>query len=467
MPPMKRRLTTTALGDTWAARAETLDPGIPRYTEMLEEVHYDRQGNLLAWRPTHHAVGGDPGFLASRRSIVLYTISPGGEVSSSSTPHTQINYRDPAGRSFRHVVYPLWAAGRGFASHVDVIEAISTDSDDGLIRVEATGRWRRPGRWTLTIDPEADYLVRSAAFRNQGKDRPCLRVETAGIRWFGPSVALAETGARFIGAAPATASAPHVRPPDVEYTLVGWKPSYNADMLSKLRQELRGPIPINARIYDHRAGAKAAPDDTEDERAKTLGKPAGVRRAGGGGSRQAREVRFPEDRALGALSTLDWESEGRYRPEAWESLGEARGTVRVPAGKELRLSVTEDALADLSPLSTLGPADLQSLRLPKENAYANKVDDAVLSHVAGLTGLRELSIGPSRISDAGLAHLKPLKSLRRLYLQRNKIGNEGLAHLSGLVSLEELFLHATNVTDAGMAHLESLPARRPGGDCGW
>ena len=133
--------------------------------------------------------------------------------------------------------------------------------------------------------------------------------------------------------------------------------------------------------------------------------------ANSGGSPPAREVRFPADRSLGTLWTLDWKSEDRNRSEAWQYLGDARGTVSVPAGKELKLRATEEGLDDLSPLATLGPADLQSLKLHKENASAKKVDDAVLAHVATLTGLQELHVSGTRISNAGLAHLKPLKSL--------------------------------------------------------
>jgi hypothetical protein len=96
----------------------------------------------------------------------------------------------------------------------------------------------------------------------------------------------------------------------------------------------------------------------------------------------------------------------------WEPLGEARGIVTVPGGKELRLIVSPQTATDLSPLAALQPDDLQYLQLS-----GTRVTNAGLSHLRGLTGLRVLWLYDTPISDAGLVHLQELTGLRVLNLR--------------------------------------------------
>ncbi|MEO2089674.1 MAG: leucine-rich repeat domain-containing protein, partial [Gemmataceae bacterium] len=56
---------------------------------------------------------------------------------------------------------------------------------------------------------------------------------------------------------------------------------------------------------------------------------------------------------------------------------------------------------------------------------------------------------PDRLLDAGLKHLKGLTSLESLNLVDTQITGAGLEHLKGLTSLESLNLFSTQVTDAG------------------
>jgi hypothetical protein len=130
-----------------------------------------------------------------------------------------------------------------------------------------------------------------------------------------------------------------------------------------------------------------------------------------GGELPPRQVRFPADRSLGTLWVRDRESSADQYA-FWESWGEARGVVTIPAGKDLRLIVSPQSATDLSSLSTLRADDLQYLQLS-----GTRVSNAGLAHLRNLTGLKVLWLYDTPISDAGLVHLRGLTGLRVLNLR--------------------------------------------------
>lgn len=214
----------------------------------------------------------------------------------------------------------------------------------------------------------------------------------------------------------------------------------------------------------------------------------------------SRVVRFPQNRSLGALyiqeASVKREIEGFYHwinGTNWEYLGEARSEVVVPAGMNLRLTVSPTGWQDLSPLSYLKPDDLYSLSFLMLPPPGPKPDDRCMPHIARLTGLTELALWETnitdkgmsfatkfkslerltlpKITDAGMAYVGPLTSLKGLYFKENAVTNAGLAALANLQSLEELELssgyvdaagqsHDSAITDAGLAHLARLPKLR-------
>jgi len=131
-----------------------------------------------------------------------------------------------------------------------------------------------------------------------------------------------------------------------------------------------------------------------------------------------RQVRFPATHSLGALWVRDRDSEGYA---FWEPLGDARGVVAVPGGKELRLNVTPQASTDLSPLAALQGDDLQYLQLS-----GTRVNNAGLAHLKGLTGLRVLWLYDTQVSDMGLVHLQGLTGLRVLNLRSTLVSVGGV-----------------------------------------
>jgi hypothetical protein len=99
-----------------------------------------------------------------------------------------------------------------------------------------------------------------------------------------------------------------------------------------------------------------------------------------------------------------------------------------------------------------GPFQLVQIDL-REN---DKVSDAGLRRLRGLSGLTHLHLGCTPVSDAGLAHLAGLSSLTMLWLGGTQVGDAGLVHLAGMSRLMLLCLFKTRVSDAGLARLERL-----------
>ena len=208
----------------------------------------------------------------------------------------------------------------------------------------------------------------------------------------------------------------------------------------------------------------------------------------------ARTLVFPGDRAVGALyvrprrSPDDGADPDRrlsaYGDE-WAPLGEARGTVAVPADHEVRLVVSQAARGELSFLAEL-PADglfglnlggfdeprvtddglrrlsgLTGLRLLNLDGAA--LTDAAAPHLAKLTGLRAIRLSAFAVSrdgfgvgDATAAALADLPELERLSARDTRIGDAGVAALARSESLRELGLENTAVTDAGLTALAGM-----------
>jgi Flp pilus assembly protein TadD/Leucine-rich repeat (LRR) protein len=108
--------------------------------------------------------------------------------------------------------------------------------------------------------------------------------------------------------------------------------------------------------------------------------------------------------------------------------------------------VTDAELADLAGLKGLRQLSLDH----------TQVTDAGLKHLRGLTTLRELSLGSLPVTDDGLKHLRGLTGLRKLNLFENKVGDVGLTDLESLTDLRWLSVQRTGVTDAGLVHLKGL-----------
>lgn len=170
------------------------------------------------------------------------------------------------------------------------------------------------------------------------------------------------------------------------------------------------------------------------EAAEQYGRALAVAR--GAGSKRA--LALPANRELGTLATRPDPS----RP--WRDVGAAKGGVSVPAGEEVRLSVSPDfGDADLDALLDWPPGTLQSLDLGQ-----SQVTDAGLEKVARLDGLNDLSLLGLPVGDAGVAHLKRLPTLKYLNLGRTRVTDASLPVIAAMPVLESLNVQSTGFTEA-------------------
>jgi Leucine-rich repeat (LRR) protein len=190
-------------------------------------------------------------------------------------------------------------------------------------------------------------------------------------------------------------------------------------------------------------------------------------------SLRGRIVRFPPDRSMGKL----WIYSSRDKVDQWTDA--ARGDLTVPPGKKLVLSVSDEAINDLSPLASLRPDDLQGLiiwpskvnLLDEDLVYitrlkflealelitCDQLTDLALAHIGELTALRELRLTTPQITDDGLVHLENLTNLEMLWLMRcNSITNNGLGRIVALKNLRHLHLDGTLINGAGLSYLHQL-----------
>jgi len=99
-------------------------------------------------------------------------------------------------------------------------------------------------------------------------------------------------------------------------------------------------------------------------------------------------------------------------------------------------------------------ADLVNLR--ELSLFWEKITDKGLSHIEGITELTQLTLDGNKITDEGLRHLRGLKELTELSLDFTEITDDGLKHLKPFTNLKELSLMATAISDDGLKHLKGL-----------
>jgi Leucine-rich repeat (LRR) protein len=88
----------------------------------------------------------------------------------------------------------------------------------------------------------------------------------------------------------------------------------------------------------------------------------------------------------------------------------------------------------------------------------NKVTDAGLDRIRGMTNLERLSIGSEQVTDAGLAKIAELQNLLWLDLNSSKIGDNGVRHLKKLTKLQTSILPSGQMSDGEIVEFKkALP----------
>ena len=168
----------------------------------------------------------------------------------------------------------------------------------------------------------------------------------------------------------------------------------------------------------------------------------------------SRRVRFPVDYPLGVIYVRT-PGVHKYLNEGWRYFGKAKGELLLPKDKEVRLNISREASADLSPLAALDANAVHRLLL-----YGTRVDDDGLKYVAHLSGLEELDLRGTRVTNQGMEYLLPLRSLKNLDIGQTRVGDKGVKHISELPSVEILSLSGTRITDRGLAALSGMKSLR-------
>jgi PDZ domain-containing protein len=83
----------------------------------------------------------------------------------------------------------------------------------------------------------------------------------------------------------------------------------------------------------------------------------------------------------------------------------------------------------------------------------NKIDDKVLPHVAGMTGLKQLHLYRTQVSEQGVAQLGGLESLSELGIYYSPIGDAAVATLKKMKGLVGIKLYGTKITPAAKDEL--------------
>ncbi|MBI3470411.1 MAG: hypothetical protein HY013_03535 [Candidatus Solibacter usitatus] len=121
--------------------------------------------------------------------------------------------------------------------------------------------------------------------------------------------------------------------------------------------------------------------------------------------------------------------------------------------KDLRLErclrINDAALAQLREVTSLVQLEI----------HETSVTDAGIAHLAGLTNLEVLWLGPW-VTDLSLEVVAGLPRLRHLDLCARGITDSGIAHLTSLSNLQTLYLNYCALTDAGVDHLTRMRGLR-------
>lgn len=163
-----------------------------------------------------------------------------------------------------------------------------------------------------------------------------------------------------------------------------------------------------------------------------------------------RTIDFPSQQSLGRLSVR---AAGSREP--WVEFAEARGSITVPADKELRLTVAYVDV-DSKVFSTLAP-DALSVFEWVSTGRATDVAAAV-PDLCHLTGLQGLALWETNINDESLFNLRHLSNLRWLDIGDTQVTDAGLRYLCEMSRLYELSLLNDRISDAGLDSLQRLPS---------
>ncbi len=86
-----------------------------------------------------------------------------------------------------------------------------------------------------------------------------------------------------------------------------------------------------------------------------------------------------------------------------------------------------------------------------------RADDALMTHIGGLTHLQRLNLNGTSLTATGLARLERLTALEILALPNEPFTDDDLAHLAGMTKLKQFHVYlGAQITDRGLSHLAKM-----------
>jgi hypothetical protein len=236
------KITLTSYQGAIAYDREISYTDVPAYRRR-RGIDYDEDGRLIVWRDTRERSLIESDFQGMQRGLTCLLISPDGRITQHRGGPKFYFYQPSHTIRYFWFWTPIWATGRGFADLLSKVTEVR-QAEDGLISFSASGflnlNPRVPGVWQMVVDPNADYLVRSASFTASKGSKPDFACTTSGTKWF-DTCCLAERAdmGGVYGIYPAAVTEQY-------------KPEADMELLDEVRRILRGSLPKGATVYDRR-----------------------------------------------------------------------------------------------------------------------------------------------------------------------------------------------------------------------
>jgi hypothetical protein len=212
---------------------------MPAYREptVATAGDYGPDSNLIVWRPMRERGLMQSAFQGYRSDLNSILVSPNGKITQQPSGTSVIDlYRPDDMQRYSWFWNPILATGRGFSQYLrDIVEA--EEIENGLIRIEARGvsHLGIELTWHLVIDPQADYLVRSASY---AYDRGRFDFSSTGTKRFGSQVL---AGQADLG-------------PNLTLEIKDYRPESDSEILTATEGAFRQPLPEGARVVDWTSG---------------------------------------------------------------------------------------------------------------------------------------------------------------------------------------------------------------------
>lgn len=159
-----------------------------------------------------------------------------------------------------------------------------------------------------------------------------------------------------------------------------------------------------------------------------------------------------------ALSEIERAAKLRRSTAALQAeIDDIGGSIRfAPSGPQWLYLATDDAVTEIFEVPVAIDLYNGNNPLKGRGGRNERVTDAWLERLSGLTTLKKLDISNCEIHGDGLRHVGTLLGLRELNLTLTPISDDALVHLGRLTELRYLGLASTQCTGTGFAYLKAL-----------